>query len=430
MPEADRKMKKFAIIADDQTGAGDSGVHFALAGKPMALILDFAAMKGQLAAFNRVVISTDSRFLDGVAAAKQVEAVVKCCLTAGFRKFYKKIDSTMRGNTGSEIAAMLAASQCSAALICPAIPRQGRICCNGEILVNGLPLAESAMGQDPFHPLTTSVIADLLNLQSNLPSCHLSLADVRSSAEALLAKVNSRLLRGCRLIIADAAEQSDLDKLAELLAGKPELLPVGAAGLAEAISAQEISAGCEEDFTQQAGGRMLAVVGSLTDISRDQADIAGASGAFQVLEFNAVAGRADLDREINRLIGEIQNAPRGHLLLRTKRPNSKEGQTPVDGELVAELLGRVARAICQQVACRIVFATGGSTSMGVAKALGINAVTIEKELLPGVVLGSCRAPGMPVRWFITKSGGFGHARTLQELAECFVLQTEDEDNHE
>ena len=423
-------MNKFAIIADDQTGAGDSGVHFALAGKPLALILDFAAMEGELAAFNRVVISTDSRFLDGVAAARQVETVVKRCLAAGFNKFFKKIDSTMRGNTGSEITAMLAATQCTAALICPAIPKQGRICRNAEILVNGLPLAESAMGQDPFHPLTTSAIAELLGRQSNLPSCHLSLADVRGSVEALLAKVDSALARGCRLLIADAVEQSDLHKLAELLAIKTELLPVGAAGLAEAISAQEISAGCIADCAEQAEGRMLAVVGSLTDISRTQADIAGTSGAFQVLEFDAVAGRADLDREINRLIAEIQNAPRKHLLLRTQRPNGKEGQTTVDGELVAELLGQVARAICLQGACRIVFATGGSTSMGVAKALGINAVTIERELLPGVVLGSCRAPGMQVRWFITKSGGFGHGRTLQELAECFVLQTEDKNNHE
>ena len=175
---------------------------------------------------------------------------------------------------------------------------------------------------------------------------------------------------------------------------------------------------------------MLAVVGSLTDISRAQADIAADGGIFQVLEFDPVAGWVDLDREITRLIGEIQNTPRKHLLLRTQRPGSKEGQTTVDGELVAEQLGRVARAICLQEACSIVFATGGSTSMGVAKALGINAVTIERELLPGVVLGSCRAPGGQVRWFITKAGGFGHGRTLLELAEYFVLQTEDKDNHE
>lgn len=324
----------------------------------------------------------------------------------------------MRGNTGSEIAAAIAATDSRAALICTAIPKLGRTCLNGMILVNGQPLAESGMGQDPFHPLTTSVISELLAQQVDVPSCNLSLAEIRGDRSALVAKVNAFMTSGCQLIIADAEFQQDLDILADLLAVIPKLLPVGAAGLAEAISTQFVKPEPEESSEEAFSGRMLAVVGSLTDIARVQAEYARDKGALRILELDVAAAKQNLAEETARLIAEIKKGSEGHLLLRTQLP---QGQPLEKGELVAELLGKAARAICSEIPCPIVFATGGSTSIGVARALNIKIVTLRKELLPGVVLGACQVPELGVNWFITKSGGFGDKQTLKRLAELFTL---------
>ena len=417
-------MNRFAIIADDQTGAGDSGIHFVRAGKAMALMLDYECAEGQLETFNRVAISTDTRFFSPYAAAQRVEQVIHDCLRAGYTEFFKKIDSTMRGNTGSEIAAALKASGSRAALICPAIPRLGRTCVNGRILVDGEPLAETNMGQDPFHPLTTSCIEEILAGQTALKLSHLSLTDVRSSRTHLAKRVTELLKEDCQLLIADAEQQDDLARLADVLTDVPDLLPVGAAGLAEAISLREMTP--DGDGLERLAGRMLAIVGSLTEISQIQVNFASQQGVLQVLELDVAAAKTDLDTEISRLLAEISQAPRTHLLLRTKLPDRVNGQPLDDGELVADLLGKAAKVICQTIFCPVVFATGGSTSVGVARALGVKVVTLRQELLPGVVLGECQVQDLGVRWFVTKSGGFGNERTLKDLADLFSLHEEDE----
>lgn len=420
------KMNKFAIIADDQTGAGDSGIHFARSGRVMALMIDYDGADGKLEKFDGVTISTDTRFHDSKKAAEQVGKVINHCLEAGYDRFFKKIDSTMRGNTGSEIVAAVAATHSKAALICPAIPKLGRTCLDGVIMVNDQPLAESDMGQDPFHPLTTSTISKILEQQIDLPCCHLSLAEIRGHYADLMTRVRVMIAEGCCLIIADAEVQQDLNKLAALLEKNPDILPVGAAGLAEAISMQfeQVVSNSAPDVRP---GRMLAVVGSLTEISRAQVEFARAEGHFQILELDVVAAKDDLEAETDRLVAEIRHGSGGHLLLRTKVSERHKQQPALDGELVAELLGNVTRVICQEGSCSIVFTTGGSTSMGVARALDIKVVTLRQELMPGVVLGECQTPGLGVRWFVTKAGGFGHEQTLNDLAEYFTLQTEDKE---
>lgn len=418
-------MNKIAIIADDQTGAGDSGIHFARAGKAMALMLDYECAEGQLKNFNRVAISTDTRFFDNNIAAQKVAQVIVHCQKAGFTDFFKKIDSTMRGNTGSEVAAAIMASKSRAALICPAIPRLGRTCVDGMILVDGQPLADSNMGQDPFHPLTTSNMAELLSSQTDFKSVHLSLAEIRGPQAALAARVTQLMKAGYQLLIADAEEQDDLTRLAALLADTPKLLPVGAAGLAEAIATRLMT---QNDVVPNDNltGRMLAVVGSLTEISRIQVDFARQQGALQVLELDVTAAKTDLDAEMARLLGEVKRSGGRHLLLRTKLPERLSGPPMDDGELVADFLGQTAKAICKAIFCPVVFATGGSTSVGVARALGIKVVTLRQELLPGVVLGECQVPGLGVHWFITKAGGFGNEQTLKKLTDLFPLHVEDD----
>src|SRR5438105_863485 len=85
------------IIADDLTGAADCGIAFTVAG-----IRTFVATKFPATAPARVLaLDTDTRAL----SASDAEAAVRKAAGIEARAVYKKIDSTLRGNIGAEVAA-------------------------------------------------------------------------------------------------------------------------------------------------------------------------------------------------------------------------------------------------------------------------------------------------------------------------------------
>ena len=255
-------MNTVAIIADDHTGAADSAIHFARLGGNTSLFLELSALNDTLPKLNAVALTTESRFMAASQAAEQVTETVRLCKKAGIRRFFKKIDSTMRGNPGSEILAALEATDRKAALICTAMPNAGRTCVDGVILLDNEPLHTTRSGHDPFHPLTTSVVVELLAGQCDLKAGSLNLDDLHGSAQELEARVRQCMDDGCRLIIADAVDNDDLLILGKLIKDMPELLPVGAAGLAEAVARAHVSDQPCNTVSQKPLGKILAVVGS------------------------------------------------------------------------------------------------------------------------------------------------------------------------
>jgi len=115
------------LIADDLTGACDAAVHFAGA----QVLIDRGAQTARVLA-----ISTESRDLapaeirrEWAMAAEQFSAT----------HIFQKIDSTLRGNTGVEIAAAMEAFGCDEAVVCPAFPAQGRVVERGWLRIKGAP---------------------------------------------------------------------------------------------------------------------------------------------------------------------------------------------------------------------------------------------------------------------------------------------------
>ena len=423
-------MPSEAIVADDMTGAGDSGVHFAQTGKRTALLLERAALSDTLRDHAAVSLSSESRFLPPGEAAAAVRGAVEDCRRAGARVIFKKIDSTLRGNLGAEIEAVLDAIGAKAALLCAAMPKTGRTCRGGVLLISGKPLHETGAGRDPFHPVSRSIIADILAEGTDLPSGNLFLDVVRSGHRGIRDHAAEMIASGKRILIADAETDADLAVLGELLrddgydirAHFPGgVLPVGAAGLAEAVAGPPILRRGPKLY-----GRMLAVVGSLTDVSRAQMDHAASHGDFHVLELDVEKARKEPEREMSRLAAEAVSSPRRHLLVGNRilsRPAG--GIDSSTGTRTAELFALAARAIHRAAGCSLLYVSGGGTAMAVAAALGVRALTLERECLPGVVLSSCPHPTAAPRWFVTKAGGFGGPDLLVGLAgEMFQPRSE------
>ena len=167
IPEA----MQLLVIADDFTGALDTGIQFARHGIATTLFLSDALTAGLLADCQTdvVVADTESRHLPPEDAAARVRAVTRLAKAAGCPVFYKKTDSTLRGNLGAELAAMQDVCGAKRLWFSPAYPALGRTTRGGTQLVNGVPLARTDFAADPFNPVRTDFIPALLAEQTDRP---------------------------------------------------------------------------------------------------------------------------------------------------------------------------------------------------------------------------------------------------------------------
>ncbi|MBS1168149.1 MAG: hypothetical protein H6R00_4174 [Proteobacteria bacterium] len=389
--------EKIAIIADDFTGAGDAGIHFAHFGRKVELLLCIDALAQKRRDDTDIALTSETRFLDPPEAGRVVLDMVRQCLAAGYKRIFKKIDSTMRGNPGREIEAVLAGTGLAAALICTAMPKTGRTCVDGVIYLDGIPLHLSDIGHDPFHPLASSNIADLLRLQTDLPIGLIGLKEVEADEAVLRQKILTMMAQGVRLIVADAVEDRHLAALARQLT-PGDLLPVGAGGFAEALA------------------RLCAPEGPAC---REERKLdADKSGLFRTIDIRPDAPAADIRKACEARLNEPSRS-QSNILLRVVNGERPDKISREDGERVAEKLGYATASICSMLPCRTLVSTGGSTSMAVAEALGIESVDLIDELLPGIVVGACNRPSGGIEWFISKAGGFGDDSLLTEIdARC------------
>ncbi|MDU5192124.1 MAG: four-carbon acid sugar kinase family protein, partial [Mixta calida] len=168
---------KMVVIADDFTGANDTGVQLAKKGAHTEVMLSARQKPSRHA--DVLVINTESRAFDAATAAQAVTEALTPWRQADLL-IYKKIDSTFRGNIGAEIEAALRASGKRLALVAAAIPGAGRTTLNGECLVHQTPLAQTEFASDPRTPIVASRIKEILAQQSRLPVTEVTLSTVRS----------------------------------------------------------------------------------------------------------------------------------------------------------------------------------------------------------------------------------------------------------
>jgi len=128
------------IIADDLTGAADCGAACAAHGLETVVVLDES---GGIPSAQVVAIDANTRAMTPEAAAAETARLVRGYLRSHpARIIYKKIDSTLRGNAGTEVAAALEAYRGmghpeAVAVVAPAFPAMGRTTKNGRMHVRG-----------------------------------------------------------------------------------------------------------------------------------------------------------------------------------------------------------------------------------------------------------------------------------------------------
>jgi len=156
-------MIRAAVLADDATGALEIGALFAKAGVAASVNLD---PERKAFGAEALVVDTETRHLPPDAARQRL---VKATRRFRVVHLYKKTDSTLRGNIGAELDALLQAYPSKMVLYVPAYPSLGRTVVDGVLLVDGCPVAQTEFAADPENPVRESHIPTLLEQQTSRP---------------------------------------------------------------------------------------------------------------------------------------------------------------------------------------------------------------------------------------------------------------------
>jgi D-threonate/D-erythronate kinase len=357
------------LVADDLTGACDAAVHFAKRGIRPAAVL-FA--RGTMVAGARVLaVSTESRDLPPQEIRRALADVAAEFPTDSAARVFKKIDSTLRGNTGLEIAAALQSFDCDAAVVCPAFPRMHRVVENGFLRVTSAP---------EFVPID---VAARLQLQSGFVCTH-------TRADGIAANLSA----GSRLVSADANCDDDLDRIAAaILPMGRRVLWAGSAGLASALS-RRIGDACVRSVVPARSGAALFCIGSDHAVTMSQQSFLLAERASAIF-YPHDATRAVICDAFGRA---------EHVILRIAR-----------GLVTAE---EVRERIAGVPAAALVL-SGGDTASVVCRAAGVQWIELCDEIVPGVPRGILHGGDFDGLSVATKSGGFGDRDALIQIADYY-----------
>ncbi len=400
------------VIADDLTGAADTGVAFSQPERPVHLRFAGGEIGGP---DGGAAFYTNTRAASPDAAGRAVRDLAGRIRRWPSRRMlvYKKIDSALRGNLGPEIDALLDGLGFRAALIAPAYPAQGRTTLDGVHRIHGVPVAETEMARDPVTPVTDSRIDRLLSGRSPALTGRIDLQTVEAGEDRLADAVRRRIAAGVRMIVFDATDDGHLSAIAGLAApgwGLDGILFVGSAGLAHALAGGAGPPGV--DFSRCR--RILVVSGSASPVSGNQVAALREAlpGTCRVEEFDPaeLAGAAEPSETGDRPEREV---PAVWIL--AVGPVSESAGRPVAPEAVVRGLAR--RAVDRMARYRpdALVLIGGDTAHAVFKGAHAGGMTLTGEILPGLAGG--RIAGGP--WHrlptVTKAGAFGGRDTLVRL---------------
>ncbi|MDO5033680.1 MAG: four-carbon acid sugar kinase family protein [Eubacteriales bacterium] len=416
-------MIKLLIIADDFTGALDTGVQFSSAGLEVKVVTsreyDLADYKVDV-----LVLDSETRHLGSELAYKIVFDIVKKARAYGVPCIYKKTDSALRGNIGSELQALLDASGHKQLPFLPALPKMSRITQNGVHYIDGVPVQDSVFGQDPFEPVLHSYVPDIIRLGTQV-----KVTCVPEESEQAYFK-DSDEADEPEILLYDATTDESLMSAAVKLKqeGKMAIL-AGCSGLAATLPELLDLKGKAPRAALEKKQSFLVACGSVNPITSNQLTYAERHGfkrqylsAEQKLDplyWRSQKGRVEKER----LLGKVKQN-RLFILDTNDFPEKNATQHYAsthkikENELrrrITESLGDILANILDDGSSRSLMVVGGDTLMGFLSKIGVTEVEPVAEILPGTVVSRFQSKGR-THQIISKSGGFGDKELLVRLA--------------
>ena len=409
--------KRLLILADDLTGALDTGVKFAEKG--IETMVQLSPLSAETADSNESndknitvrVINTNTRH----TTPEEARRIIKNAAAAfgAYTFFYKKTDSCLRGNTGAELEALIETTKSSCLPFVPSYPKLKRITKNGTQYLEGKPIHETSMASDPLNPITESFIPAIIKKQSAIP-LRLMPANPKT--------LEMPKIPGPEILIFDSEKTSQLKPIAKQLFKKDLLkASAGCAGFAEALmEVLPLEKAPVKNAVSIPKLPVLVISGSVHPVSVKQVkatlskNVLGLSLAGErIIKPNWI-----YTEEARTLVASCSQALRekGICIMGTEAAfgmnamglNAVELNAAVKpgglraANSIPDVLGEVVKLVIQITGPLHLVVFGGDSLQGIMNTLNISCLKPVKEIKPGVVLSV-----MGSGYLVSKAGAFG-----------------------
>lgn len=415
-------MVKLLIIADDFTGALDTGVQFSSKG------ISTYVMIGSKIDFNHIeedtevlVIDAETRHLDKNIAYEIVFSIVRQAKDKKISYIFKKTDSALRGNIGSEIVASLEASGEKRIHFIPAFPQINRITKRGVHYIDEIPVAQSVFGKDPFEPVKYSNVQDIINTQCDF------------SSKLVENYISEDVFTDEGIMIYDASSNEDIKNIVDVLVKKDEMhLIAGCAGFASVLP--EILKLKERKIKiPKINPKLLIACGSVNPVSVNQCLDAKNKGIpyFRLEPEQKLNTHWIDDNSSNNILNEIyQHSKNNNVVIIDTNDNINDESTIIYSKKIGlstdemrknitMTMGKILKYLIDKGVDNTIFIMGGDSLMGFAKQANINVISPVCEMESGVVLSKLNYNGRTLN-VISKSGGFGEKTLFSDLSEMLL----------
>jgi uncharacterized protein YgbK (DUF1537 family) len=424
-------MVTIAVIADDLTGAADTGVQCYPYFTDTTLVsYRNLPSNPRTCPAEALAIYTNSRPVKEETARKRVRSLAR-----GLSRFrpghvYKKVDSCLRGNVGAEVDAVMDEMGFEMSFIAPAFPDMGRVTIHDVHMLHGRPVAETELSRDPVTPVRESRLSRVVASQSRYAVGHVDLQFLEGESDAMVAEVNRLVASGARHLAFDAQRQADLERIARLALESPNnILLVGSAGLARGLMSHfpERHALRRDEGPHFSRGYHLLVCGTVAEPTRLQISALLEAYPYRVISIQISllldsSQRDDLLLQANHAQCILS---KGNLIIRTgtgERTQVGVGKKPSMGRakgIVRGLSLFVAEILRKTKPARL-FLSGGDTASAVLEAIGARGIRLHGEIVPGMPEGTLLGGPMDGHTVVTKAGAFGSKETLVALHEYWT----------
>ena len=415
-------MQKYIVIADDLTGSNATCSLFKKIGLRAASILK---LQGDINYDVDVIsYSTASRGLDKEEAYKKVSEAIKILKNKNVLDYNKRIDSTLRGNIGTEINAMLDNLEDDRiAVVVPAYPDSGRIVVNKTMLVNGVLLENSDAGKDPKTPIKTSCVESLIQKGIKYSSTYFTLSDIEQPIEEIVKKIQEAIKKS-RVLIFDAVNNEDIIKISKAIIHSDINIVTVDPGPFTLYYSKELQ---KKNHLEK---KILMVIGSVTATTKKQIEyILQEEDIFLVkMKVEDFFEKETCLKEIERVISFIKKGIASYdLFLVTTSPIGDEKKA--DLQKLAEKLNATVEEISKIIANTLtetivkilketqkfegIYSSGGDITIALLEKLKAIGVEIREEVIPLAAYGRIIGGDFPNLKLVSKGGMVGDEKTIK-----------------
>lgn len=428
---------KLFIIADDLTGANATSVLLSKSGFKCSSFIDSDLLTDELLdRYDVVAVSTDSRGLTKQEAYQKVEKEVKR-VSNKKNIISKRIDSTLRGNIGAEIDAVLDNIDDGVAIVVSSYPDSGRISIGGFLLVDSIPLEKTLVAKDPKCPVKKSRIKEIIQEQTNYKVSEINIQEVFQGEEHLSCRINQLVEEGNKIIVIDALTNSDIDVIAKA-SNKCnfDIVAVDPGPYTRSLMNAKY-----EDVPIEQGKKVFFAIGSVSKTTINQIEYLSAIKSVKIIKVNPMnlIKKEEKENEINKALKEIKlnldsneinilgiatTTHESEVLnlsdISSKMNISEEEISNLINEGLAEITEKAIELSKSSVGA--LYTSGGDVTIEVMKKLEVEGIDIKDEVIPLAVYGRFiggKYDNMPV---ITKGGLIGDRQTLSKCMDYLLTK--------